>query len=237
LSSRRHIKNKIHITVDAERIRSASVYPTGAFRLIATEDPMFMNNDFSEQPRIHAVGVLPTRRPEEFPRELKSNDPAVHAMTDFTSKFAITVAPERQIDAALTDMMRLSVRAMLVMRADSVIGLITSYDIEGPRAARFTERSQATRREDITVGDIMTEWEHLPTLDWQTVQTAKISDLLEIFDGIGVMHLLVVQSDERGADLLRGLISRSRIERQLQVSEFLPRVARGPLHRNNYNDG
>jgi hypothetical protein len=164
-------KKQNPIPVDAERIRSASVYSTGAFSLIATEDPMFMNNDFSEQPRIHAVGVLPTRRPAEFQRELKSNDPAVHAMTDFTSKFAITVAPERQIDAALTDMMRLGVRSMLVMRADSVIGLITSYD------------------------------------------------------------------DERGTDVLRGLISRSRIERQLQVSEFLPRVARGPLHRNNYNDG
>ena len=198
---------------------------------------MFMNNDFSEQPRIHAVGVLPTRRPAEFRRELKSNDPAVHAMTDFTSKFAITVAPERQIDAALADMVRLSVRAMVVMRADNVIGLITSYDIEGPRPARFAERPQATRREDITVGDIMTEWEYLPTLDWGTIQTAKISDLLEIFDGIGVMHLLVVESDERGADVLRGLISRSQIERQLRESEFMPRVARDMIHRKNQNDG
>jgi CBS domain-containing protein len=198
---------------------------------------MFMNNDFSEQPRIHAVGVLPTRRPAEFRRELKSNDPAVHAMTDFTSKFAITVAPERQIDAALADMVRLSVRAMVVMRADNVIGLITSYDIEGPRPARFAERPQATRREDISVGDIMTEWEYLPTLDWGTIQTAKISDLLEIFDGIGVMHLLVVESDERGADVLRGLISRSRIERQLRKSEFMPRVAGDMIHRKNQNDG
>jgi CBS domain-containing protein len=198
---------------------------------------MFMNNDFSEQPRIHAVGVLPTRRPAEFRRELKSNDPAVHAMTDFTRKFAITVAPERQIDAALADMVRLSVRAMVVMRGDNVIGLITSYDIEGPRPARFAERPQATRREDITVGDIMTEWEYLPTLDWGTIQTAKISDLLEIFDGIGVMHLLVVESDERGADVLRGLISRSRIERQLRESEFMPRIAGDMIHRKNQNDG
>ena len=104
---------------------------------------MFMNNDFSEQPKIHTVGVLPTRRPAEYYQELKSNDPAVHAMTDFTSKFAVTVPPDRQIDAALADMVRLSVRAMLVMRADSIIGLITSYDIEGPRPARFAEQPQA----------------------------------------------------------------------------------------------
>jgi len=184
---------------------------------------MFMNNDFSEQQKIQTVGVLPIRRPAEYCQELKVKDSAVHAMTDFTSKFAITVAPDRQIDGALADMRRLSVRAMLVVRAESVVGLITSYDIEGPRPARFAERLQATR-EDITVGDIMTEWEDLPTLDWSTVQTARISDLLEIFAGVGVMHLLVLESDERGAEVVRGLISRSRIQRQLRGAELLPRI-------------
>jgi len=190
---------------------------------------MFMNNDFSEQQKIHTVGVLPTRRPAEYHPELRAMDPAVHAMTDFTAKFAITVAPDRQIDAALADMVRLSVRAMLVARGESVIGLITSYDIEGPRPARFAERPQATRREDITVGDIMTEWEDLPTLDWSTVQTAKISDLLEIFAGVGVMHLLVVESDERGAEVVRGLMSRSRIERQLHGADLMPGIAAGAV--------
>jgi len=185
---------------------------------------MFMNNDFSEQQKIQTVGVLPTRRPPEYQQELKANDPAMHAMTDFTSKFAITVAPDRQIDAALADMVKLGVRALLVVRAESVIGLITSYDIEGPRPARVAERQQATRREDITVGDIMTGWEDLPTLDWSTVQTARISDLLEIFAGVGVMHLLVLESDERGAEVVRGLISRSRIQRQLQGAELLPGI-------------
>jgi CBS domain-containing protein len=182
-----------------------------------------MNNDFSEQPKIQTVGVLPMRRPAEY-QELRSNNPALHAMTDFTSKIAITVAPDRQIDAALTDMMRLSVRALLVLRGDSVIGLITSYDIEGPRPLRFAERS-AVRREDITVGDIMTEWDDLPTLDWHTVQTARISDILEIFEGVGVMHLLVVENDERGAEVVRGLISRSRVERHLHGEQFPPPIA------------
>src|ERR1700722_4488836 len=149
-------------------------------RLATTEIPMFVNNDFSEQPRIRATGVLPMRRPAEY-QELRSNESALHAMTDFTSKIAITVAPDKQIDAALADMMRLSVRAMLVLRDDSVVGLITSYDIEGPRPLRFAERS-GVRREDITVADIMTEWDDLPTLDWHTVQTARISDILEIFE-------------------------------------------------------
>jgi CBS domain-containing protein len=179
---------------------------------------MYMNNDFSEQPKIHAAGVLPMRRPAEHHEALRPNDSALRAMTDFTSKFAITVEPERQIDAALADMARLSVRAMLVVRGESVVGLVTSYNIEGRRAERFAEQYQVAR-ERITVGDIMTEWEDLPTLDWQTLQTARISDLLEMFEGIGVMHLLVIESDERGAEVLRGLISRSRIERQLRDVE------------------
>jgi CBS domain-containing protein len=193
---------------------------------------MFMNNDFSEQPKIRAVGVLPMRRPSEY-QELRSNNPALHVMTDFTSKIAITVAPDRQIDAALTDMMRLSVRAMLVVQGDGVIGLITSYDIEGPRPLRFAERG-VRRREDIQVGDIMTEWDDLPTLDWHTVQTARISDMVEIFEGVGVMHLLVVESDERGAEVVRGLISRSRMERHLH-GEQLPPAAGDAVHRTNHS--
>jgi len=188
---------------------------------------MYTNNDFSEQPKNHAAGVLPMRRPAEYHQTLRPNDSALRAMTDFTCKFAITVEPERQIDAALADMARLSVRALLVMRGEGVVGLITSYNIEGRRAERFAEQCQVAR-EQIRVGDIMTEWEDLPTLDWHTLQTARISDLLEMFEGIGVMHLLVIESDEHGAEVLRGLISRSRIERQLRDdpdSEYGPPAA------------
>ena len=93
--------------------------------------------------------------------------------------------------------------------------------IEGPRSLKFTASEE--RREDVRVKDIMTHWQDLPTLDWHTVQTAKISDLLEIFDGVGVMHLVVVETDQRGAEVVRGLISRSRIERELQAQDFVPR--------------
>jgi CBS domain-containing protein len=196
---------------------------------------MLMKNESSEQPKIRAVGLLPTRRPAEYPDELKPKDPALHAMTDFTCKIAITVAPDTPIDTALNDMVRLSVRSLLVVRSDSVIGLITSYDIEGPRAALFEEKSAAIRREEIRVSDIMTEWEDLPTLDWCTVQTATIADMLEIFEGIGLMHLLVVESDENGADVVRGLISRTRIERHLRGRRVLPRKAGSKIHRQNQN--
>ena len=184
-----------------------------------------MDSETSEHPTLQSAGVLPMRRPSESTQQLRLGDPALRSMTDFTSKFAITIAPDRRIDAALEEMIKLGVRSMLVVRGGGVIGLITSYDIEGPRSLKFTA-SEELRREDVRVKDIMIHWQDLPTLDWHTVQTAKIADLLEIFDGVGVMHLVVVQTDERGAEVVRGLISRSRIERELQASEFVPRAAR-----------
>ena len=183
-----------------------------------------MNQDLSDGPKIHAAGVLPIRRPVEY-QELRLRDAAVHTMTDFQSRIAITVCPDWQIDEALADMVRLGVRAMLVVRAKSIIGLVTSYDIEGKRSVQFAQPPHARRREDIRVGDVMTKWADLPTLDWNTVQTATISDLLEIFSGVGVMHLVVVETDAQGEEAVRGLISRSRIERQLHGTGHVPPTA------------
>ena len=180
-----------------------------------------MSHDLSDGPKIHVAGVLPMRQPVEY-QQLRLRDAAVHAMTDFKSRIAITVGPDWQIDEALADMVRLGVRAMLVVMAGSIIGLVTSYDIEGKRSVQFAQPPHARRREDIRVGDVMTKWADLPTLDWDTVQTATISDLLEIFSGVGVMHLVVVETDAQGEEAVRGLISRSRIERQLHRAEHLP---------------
>ena len=227
---------RLSIRLNEHNRESRSTPCARCVSLIATEDLMFMNNDFSEQPRIHRAGVLPTRRLPEY-QELRSRDPALNVMTDFTVKFAITVEPDRQIDVALSDMRRYGVRAMLVVPALSVVGLITSYDIEGSRPVQFAERFQVTGREDIRVGDVMTEWADIPTVDWQTVQTARIADLLEIFDGIGVMHLLVVDVDATGSEVVRGLISRSRIGRHLDEIYAPPKMRRDMFHRAGQNGG
>ena len=174
-----------------------------------------MNNDVAEKPRIQASGMLPLRRRAPC-ADLSARDPALHGMTDFTDKCPFTVAPERPIDEALTDMMRFGVRALLVNRGDSVVGLITSYDIEGDRPAAFSGRSNIVRREYIRVVDVMTAWDDVPTVDWTTMQSARVGDLLEIFQGIGVTHLLVVEGEHAGGvATVRGLVSRTRIERRL----------------------
>src|SRR5438552_5494808 len=83
-------------------------------------------------------GVLP-RRAVIDGQFLDPTDPAIHAVTDFTREHPATIDEERQIDDALEDMIRIGVRALLVVREQRVVGLITSYDIQGEKPLQFLQ--------------------------------------------------------------------------------------------------
>ena len=145
-------------------------------------------------------------------------DPAILAITDFTRETPITVDEDRPIDAALEDMVRFGVRALLVLRDRRIAGLITSYDIQGERPLQFLQNSTYEHHRDVRVGHIMTPWNELLALDWDAVRHARAGTLLETLRQVGRTHLLLI---ERGADrrsLVRGLASRARFERQVRAS-------------------
>jgi DeoR family transcriptional regulator, catabolite repression regulator len=169
-----------------------------------------MNNDLDEHAWISESGMLPFRQSDGY-ADLSTRDPAWHAMTDFTRTVPISVAPERTVDEAIASMVRFGIRALLVVRGTEVTGLLSSYDVEG-LAGRTA------------VADAMIQWSELPTVDWSTMQAAKVADLLEIFHGVGVMHLLVVEGRDvaGGGPVVRGLVSRSRIEKRLAQGAGLP---------------
>src|SRR5450432_2197878 len=112
------------------------------------------------------------------PPRVKLRDPATCVMNDFTRESPWTISADRSLDHALDEMFRIGVRAFLVTEQQQVVGLVTSDDISGARLA------------DLTVADVMTEVSDIPAIDWQTVLEARISDLLEIFEGTGVNHLV-----------------------------------------------
>jgi CBS domain-containing protein len=160
-------------------------------------------------------GVLP-RRSVTDGQYLDRDDPAIHAITDFTREHPVTVDAERQIDDALTDMIRLGVRAMLVYRDNRIVGLITSYDIQGERPMQFLQSSNFAHHRDIRVADVMTPWDSLTAIDWAVVQNLRAGELLQVLEDAGLTHLLVVEPDRtHGACLIRALVSRARLIRQL----------------------
>ena len=169
--------------------------------------------------RIFSEAVLP-RRSVSDGQFLDPSDPAIHAITDFTREHPVTVGEERQIDDALGDMIRLGVRAMLVMREQRIVGVITSYDIQGERPLQFLQTSNYSRHQDICVGHIMTPWDKLLAVDWDSMQAARAGDLLQALEEAGLTHLLVIERGAKNATpIVRAMVSRARLARQLRGFE------------------
>jgi CBS domain-containing protein len=158
-------------------------------------------------------------RKAQLPRAAEAclalTDPAVHVVTDFLLEQPVTVPEERSIEEALREMIRGGVRALLVVRDEVVTGLITSYDIQGERPLQFLAGSGYRRHDEIEVGHIMTPWLRVPTLDWQALGRARVSDLAAFFRTTAATHVVVSEYVGQGGTIVRGLISRTRLERQL----------------------
>jgi CBS domain-containing protein len=159
--------------------------------------------------------VLP-RRSILDGQPLQMDDPAIYAITDFKRDYPMTVDAERQIDDALSDMIRFSVRALLVAKEQRLVGLITSYDIQGERPMQFLQSSNYSRHQDIRVMHVMTPWDELVALDWEQLEAARAGDLLMLFEQSNLTHLLVVAVDRKtSSSTVRALVSRARLLRQL----------------------
>lgn len=157
----------------------------------------------------------PATRPSGPVKQVRLKDPAAQVMTDFTAQSPVTVAPDRSLDDALRDMIVAGVRALLVVRGEVIVGLITSYDIQGERPLQFLRNSGFTRHDEIEVGHIMTPWEKVATLDAQWVASARVAEIVETFKSRPVSHVVVVEYAQRGGAFVRGLFSRTQIERHL----------------------
>jgi CBS domain-containing protein len=152
--------------------------------------------------------AAPPTRHRSKSRRLRSGDPAVRAMTDFLRDPPLTTVEDCDLDTAMDEMFRLGVRAFLVVRDLAVVGLITAEDI------RQSRRNSVTR-----VAEIMTLAADMPAIDWLTLREAKVRDLLEIFEGANVHHLVVLETESTQRATVRGLVHRARVERRLHPGD------------------
>jgi CBS domain-containing protein len=162
------------------------------------------------------------RRAHAADTELAPGDAALRALTDFCDDWPITADVDRSIDDALADMIRFGVRALLVTRScyesrmPEIAGLITSYDIQGERPIQFLQASNQRRHSEICVGHVMTPWDELPLLDYESLRSLSVAGVHELLLSAGLTHLLVVELNGNEPALVRGLLSRSELERRLR---------------------
>ncbi len=130
------------------------------------------------------------------------------------------MAPDRSIDDALHDMIVFGVRLLLVARDDEVVGIVSSYDVMGERPIQFLHDPFKARiphrHADVSVGDIMTSVADARPLRHRWVEQATVAEVGAIFRERPDMHLLVVEDGALpGEVVVRGIFSRTRLERQL----------------------
>jgi CBS domain containing-hemolysin-like protein len=157
---------------------------------------------------------------------LTRSSPGVRAMTDFSAETPVCVFPGRHIDDALQDMIRAGIRSLLVVDDGAVLGLITAADILGTRPIQFLQNplceSHPCRHQDVRVSDIMTPWAQLRLMDYYRVTAASAGDLADQLRDSDTTHILVIERAADNTIHVRGLLSRTRLLRQLgaQSSEL-----------------
>ena len=161
------------------------------------------------------------RRLRAEPPYVRHSDPAVSVLSDFAHEALWTINEDCGLDDVLDKMFRLGVRAFLVAREQQVVGLITFDEIKGEHDAHFHRNFGSTNRSGARcVADVMTDAGDIPMIDWQTVLDATVGDLVEIFEGTQVDHLVVVETDSISITHVRGLVHRRRLFRQLGLFTY-----------------
>jgi CBS domain-containing protein len=171
--------------------------------------------------RIRSAASLRERIVAKEDGNLGATDSAFCALTDFELDFPITVDVDASIDAAFQDMARLGIHALLVTRRGlrgiepQVEGLITAHDIERARSERKAFDDRTNLPAPLKVGDVMSPWDELSAVKYESLDSLTALDLYEMFQGTGLTHLLVVEAHNDDVAVARGVLSRATLAKRL----------------------
>ena len=142
--------------------------------------------------------------------------PALAVMTDLTRVKAATTHPRTTLRQAEQAMIYQGVRMLFVVTEMPLIeGLITATDLGGDKQMRVVHERHL-HYDELCVADVMTELGALDAIDYAVVRFAAVGNAVATLQRLGRNHLLVVEaSTAQTPRRVRGVISRSQVERQL----------------------
>jgi CBS domain-containing protein len=165
-----------------------------------------------------AADTVVFRYRQGLPASVTMQDAAIDVMTDLTRVKVFTVAPDTLIDDALQKMIHAEVRLLIVTDPlDTVLGVISAYDIMGERPVSISVTEQIPRS-TIRVDQIMTPRDQIGAVRMDDVLDACVGDIMATLRYEGRQHAIVLDRDEDGQEILRGIFSVTQIARQLGVS-------------------
>jgi CBS domain-containing protein len=177
--------------------------------------------------RIRPAGSLLARTDTHRTGPAHAADSAGYLLTDLQLNFPITVDIGVSVDDALKRMGRLGLQALSVVSCGlsdegrEVMGLVTAYAIERVRHRNHARSFVTDQMEGVSVGDVMTPWDELSLVKYESLCSLTVKDAYEMFQGTGLTHLLVVEANCNDIVLVRGVLSRA------VVAQRLGRASRG----------
>lgn len=165
-----------------------------------------------------ATDTIVVRRGQGSRDPVTMEAPALHVMTDLTRVKVFTVAPNISIDDALQKMIHAEVRLLIVTGlSDSVLGVISADDIMGERPVSVSSVERIPHNA-VLVEQVMTVRGDIDALRMKNVENACVGDIVATLRGAGRQHAIVLDSDDRGRAILRGIFSTTQIAKQLGVA-------------------
>jgi CBS domain-containing protein len=147
-------------------------------------------------------------------------------MTDLTQVKAATTHPRTTLRQAEQAMIYQGVRMLFVVTEMPLVeGLITATDLGGDKQMRVVHERHL-HYDELCVADVMTEQGALDAIDYAVVRTAAVGNAVATLQRLGRNHLLVVEAaTAQTPRRVRGVISRSQVERQLGRSIDITPIA------------
>jgi len=154
------------------------------------------------------------------------DSPALEVMTDLTLVKAATTHPTTTLRQAEQMMIYQGVRMLFVVTdMPSIEGLITATDLRGDTPMRVIHERNL-RYDELCVADVMTGLSTLEAVDFGHLRAATVGNAIATLKRHGRNHLLVVEgATGQTPRRVRGVISRSQIERQLGATIDITPIA------------
>lgn len=154
------------------------------------------------------------------------DSPAVSVMTDLSRVKAATVQPQAPLRLAEQAMIYLGVRMLFVVtEMPAIEGLVTTTDLHGDRQMRLVHE-RGLRWDELCVADVMTALPALDAIPFAALRSASVGDLVATLQRFGRNHVLVVEpGDATTPQRVRGVVSRSQIERQTGIAIAITPIA------------
>jgi CBS-domain-containing membrane protein len=144
------------------------------------------------------------------------DSPALEVMTDLSQVKAATIGLEQSLRQAEQTMIYQGVRMLFVVgQMPALEGLVTSTDLRGERQMGLVHE-RGLHFDELCVADVMTPLSMLDAIEFERMPAATVGNVIATLQRFGRNHLLVAQAgDGGGPRQVRGVISRTQIERQL----------------------